>query len=100
MAPANYVTPIPDGLPSEIAAPLLCGGVTVYSALNKCCAQPVGFLAAVKSSLISQLQLISCRDVGSLTITRDKVLLSQGQEVGLAIWRYKLQARLWASELS
>ncbi len=32
---ANYVTPIPDGLPSEIAAPLLCGGVTVFAALKK-----------------------------------------------------------------
>lgn len=34
------MTPIPDGLPSELAAPLLCGGVTVYSALKKCRAQP------------------------------------------------------------
>ncbi|CAI7584827.1 unnamed protein product [Penicillium pancosmium] len=35
LAPAHYVTPIPDGLSSEMAAPLLCGGVTVYSALKK-----------------------------------------------------------------
>lgn len=28
LAPANYVTPIPDGLKSEDAAPLLCAGVT------------------------------------------------------------------------
>lgn len=35
LAPANYVTPIPDALASDIAAPMLCGGVTVYSALNK-----------------------------------------------------------------
>ncbi|KAL4893146.1 chaperonin 10-like protein [Aspergillus ambiguus] len=35
LAPAHYVTPIPDGLASEVAAPLLCGGVTVYSALRK-----------------------------------------------------------------
>jgi len=33
--PANYVTPIPDGLESADAAPLLCAGVTVYSALRK-----------------------------------------------------------------
>ncbi|KAJ5273094.1 hypothetical protein N7478_008219 [Penicillium angulare] len=39
LAPAHYVTPIPDGLSSEIAAPLLCGGVTVYSALKKSRAQ-------------------------------------------------------------
>lgn len=36
LGPANYVTPIPDGLDSAAAAPMLCGGVTVYSALRKC----------------------------------------------------------------
>ena len=35
IAPARYATPIPDGVPSDLAAPLLCGGVTVYSALKK-----------------------------------------------------------------
>jgi D-arabinose 1-dehydrogenase-like Zn-dependent alcohol dehydrogenase len=28
LAPANYVTPIPDALSSEAAAPMLCAGVT------------------------------------------------------------------------
>ncbi len=41
LGPANYVTPIPDGLSSEMAAPLLCGGVTVYAGLKKTLAQPV-----------------------------------------------------------
>ncbi|OQE18691.1 hypothetical protein PENSTE_c017G01823 [Penicillium steckii] len=40
LAPAHYVTPIPGGLSSEMAAPLLCGGVTVYSALKKSQAKP------------------------------------------------------------
>lgn len=35
LSPANYVTPIPEGLDSAAAAPLLCAGVTVYSALRK-----------------------------------------------------------------
>jgi len=35
IAPAHYATPIPDGVPSDLAAPLLCGGVTVYAALKK-----------------------------------------------------------------
>lgn len=30
------MTPIPEGVASDLAAPLLCGGVTVYSALKKC----------------------------------------------------------------
>lgn len=40
LGPANYVTPIPEGLPSDAAAPMLCGGVTVYSALSKTGARP------------------------------------------------------------
>lgn len=40
LAPAHYVTRIPDGLPGDVAAPLLCGGVTAYSALKKSRAQP------------------------------------------------------------
>lgn len=35
LSPANYVTPIPAGLDSAAAAPLLCAGVTVYAALRK-----------------------------------------------------------------
>jgi alcohol/geraniol dehydrogenase (NADP+) len=31
----RFVFAIPDGLPSETAAPLLCGGVTVYTPLKK-----------------------------------------------------------------
>ncbi|EFY85847.1 alcohol dehydrogenase, putative [Metarhizium acridum CQMa 102] len=33
--PAHYVTPIPEQLDSAQAAPLLCGGITVYSALRR-----------------------------------------------------------------
>jgi alcohol/geraniol dehydrogenase (NADP+) len=33
-ANARFVVPIPDALPSEQAAPLLCGGITVYSPLR------------------------------------------------------------------
>ncbi|KAL1581751.1 hypothetical protein WHR41_09455 [Cladosporium halotolerans] len=35
VAPANYLTPIPKDLPSDLAAPMLCAGVTAYSALKK-----------------------------------------------------------------
>ena len=44
IAPAHYVTPIPDGLPSDAAAPMLCGGVTVYAGLKKSGAQPGDFV--------------------------------------------------------
>lgn len=31
----HFVIPIPEGLPSELAAPMLCGGITVYSPLKQ-----------------------------------------------------------------
>lgn len=30
----NHLTPIPDGVPFELAAPVLCAGLTVYKALK------------------------------------------------------------------
>ncbi|KAG9205230.1 hypothetical protein B5807_04936 [Epicoccum nigrum] len=44
LGPANYVTPIPDGLDSAAAAPLLCAGVTVYAALRKTNAESGNFV--------------------------------------------------------
>ena len=35
IGPVNYVTPIPDGLESADAAPMLCAGVTTYAALRR-----------------------------------------------------------------
>lgn len=47
IGPANYVTPIPDGLDSAEAAPLLCAGVTVYAALRKSGAESGEWVAIV-----------------------------------------------------
>ncbi|CVK86960.1 hypothetical protein FPRO06_06276 [Fusarium proliferatum] len=38
--PARYLTPIPDGVSSEIAAPMLCAGLTSYAALRKVNSSP------------------------------------------------------------
>ncbi|KAI9713391.1 MAG: hypothetical protein M1828_001425 [Chrysothrix sp. TS-e1954] len=45
LGPANYVTPIPEGLESAAAAPFLCGGVTVYAALKKSGTRPGQWVA-------------------------------------------------------
>jgi propanol-preferring alcohol dehydrogenase len=42
---ANYVTPIPEGVDSAKAAPLLCAGVTVYVALQKAGLRPGQWVA-------------------------------------------------------
>ncbi|KAK6495063.1 hypothetical protein TWF481_003090 [Arthrobotrys musiformis] len=45
VAAANYVTPIPANLSSASAAPLLCGGMTVWSALKKASLKPDQWVA-------------------------------------------------------
>jgi propanol-preferring alcohol dehydrogenase len=35
LADARYVTIIPDGVPDEVAAPLLCAGLTMFGAISK-----------------------------------------------------------------
>jgi propanol-preferring alcohol dehydrogenase len=69
LGPANYVTPIPDGLASDMAAPMLCAGVTVYSALRKSTAQAGdwvvimgagGGLGELNNSPVFDLLGISC----------------------------------------
>ncbi|PKK53975.1 hypothetical protein CI102_1141 [Trichoderma harzianum] len=40
IATARYVTPIPDNLDLAAAAPLMCGGVTIYTALRKAGLRP------------------------------------------------------------
>jgi alcohol dehydrogenase (NADP+) len=32
--PGSFVTPIPEGIPSKLVAPMLCGGITVYWSLK------------------------------------------------------------------
>ncbi|GAA6057656.1 hypothetical protein JCM3770_000283 [Rhodotorula araucariae] len=45
VAPARYVTPIPDGMPLEYAAPVLCAGVTTWRALKRSNAKPGEWVA-------------------------------------------------------
>ncbi|KAI0400180.1 alcohol dehydrogenase-like protein [Xylaria palmicola] len=45
LGPANYVTPVPDSIPGELAAPMLCAGLTTYSALRKSGAAPGQWVA-------------------------------------------------------
>ncbi|KAI1152706.1 chaperonin 10-like protein [Nemania diffusa] len=45
IGPANYVTPVPESIPGELAAPMLCAGLTTYAALRKCGAAPGQWVA-------------------------------------------------------
>lgn len=49
LVPSRYVLKLPDisGLPDELVAPILCGGVTAYKALKVCEAIPGDWVAIV-----------------------------------------------------
>ncbi len=47
VSPSNYVSPIPDGLSSDQAAPMLCAGITVYTALRNTGAKSGEWVAIV-----------------------------------------------------
>ena len=83
----SYVTPIPDSLPSADAAPMLCAGVTTYTALRKSGAQSgqwvvisgagggLGHIAVQIASKGMALRVIGI-DAGP----KEKVVLDSGAE--------------------
>ncbi|KAK7432880.1 hypothetical protein QQZ08_000351 [Neonectria magnoliae] len=99
VAPANYVTPIPATLPSELAAPLLCGGLTTYSSLKRCRAAPGDWVVVSGSGGgLGHLALqIGARGMGFRMIgidTGDKEKLSRdsGAEVFISLNDYSRDA--------
>ncbi|KAI1328902.1 alcohol dehydrogenase-like protein [Xylariaceae sp. FL0255] len=87
VGPANYVTPIPASLPGELAAPMLCGGVTTYAALRRSGAGPGewvailgagGGLGTIATSLASHA--MGLRVVGIDTTTKKESVLAGGAE--------------------
>ncbi|RMZ80775.1 hypothetical protein DV738_g2667, partial [Chaetothyriales sp. CBS 135597] len=95
LAPANYVTPIPDGLPSDVAAPLLCGGLTVYSALKKSGAQPGDWvvIAGAGGGLGHLAVQIGARGMGFRMIgidagSKEKLVKDCGAEVFFDVTKY------------
>ncbi|KAI1167135.1 alcohol dehydrogenase-like protein [Nemania serpens] len=87
LGPANYVTPVPESLPGELAAPMLCAGVTTYSALRNCGASPGqwivvsgagGGLGTVATSLATRG--MGFRVIGIDMPSKEKTVLESGAE--------------------
>ncbi|KAK4210934.1 chaperonin 10-like protein [Rhypophila decipiens] len=99
IAPATYVTPIPEGLESEIAAPMLCGGLTVYSALRKSGAQAGDFVVipGAGGGLGHLAVQIAARGMGLRVIgidagPKEEFVKSLGAEVFFDITKYSQDA--------
>ncbi|CRG91814.1 NADP-dependent alcohol dehydrogenase 6 [Talaromyces islandicus] len=62
--PAHFVFKIPDALPSAAAAPLLCGGVTVFSPLRKYGAGPGKSVGIVGIGGLGHLGILLAKAMG------------------------------------
>lgn len=73
LGPAAYVTPIPEGLDSAAAAPMLCAGVTVLSALKRTKARPGDWvvIAGAGGGLGHLAVQLACRGMGFRVIGVD-----------------------------
>ncbi|KAJ5895589.1 8-hydroxygeraniol dehydrogenase [Penicillium taxi] len=63
--PAHFVFKIPDELPSAEAAPLLCGGVTVFAPLRKHGAGPGKTVGVVGIGGLGHLGILFARSLGA-----------------------------------
>jgi D-arabinose 1-dehydrogenase-like Zn-dependent alcohol dehydrogenase len=69
--PAHFAVHIPDGLPSTVAAPLMCGGVTVYNPLKSNGCGSAGFkrVGVVGIGGLGHFALIFAKALGAERIT-------------------------------
>lgn len=90
--PARYLTPIPDGVSSEVAAPMLCAGLTSYAALRKASMTPGNWLVVSGAGgglghLVTQLaaKAFGQRVVGIDQASKEKVVKESGAEIFLDV---------------
>ncbi|GAA5965304.1 hypothetical protein JCM8115_002248 [Rhodotorula mucilaginosa] len=80
---AKHVTPIPEGLPLEVAAPVLCAGVTVWKAIKEANCKPGDWLVISGAGgglghlAVQYANAIGLRVVGIDTGSEKEKLLSQ-----------------------
>jgi propanol-preferring alcohol dehydrogenase len=87
LAQANYVLPLPDSLPDEQAAPLLCAGIIGYRALRLADLQPGERLGLVGFGASAHLAIQVARYWGCevYVFTRSEEHRQHARELG-AVW--------------
>jgi alcohol dehydrogenase (NADP+) len=63
--PSEFVFKIPDGLPSEVAGPLMCGGVTVYSPIKQLGVAPGKTLGVIGIGGLGHMAIIFAKALGA-----------------------------------
>jgi len=83
--PASFAIPIPEGLPSEFAAPLMCGGVTVYNPLVEYGAGPGKRVGVVGVGGLGHFALLFAKALGCdkvVAISRSSSKKADAVELG------------------
>ncbi|CAG5169527.1 uncharacterized protein ALTATR162_LOCUS7044 [Alternaria atra] len=83
--PASFAIPIPEGLPSEFAAPLMCGGVTVYNPLVSYGAGPGKRVGVVGIGGLGHFALLFAKALGCdevVAISRSSSKKADAMELG------------------
>ncbi|KAH7010551.1 putative alcohol dehydrogenase [Ilyonectria destructans] len=103
LGPAAYVTPIPDGLDSVTAAPFLCAGLTVYSALLRSQAKPGSWVVIVGAGgglghLACQIgsKALGMRIIGLDDSSKSQIVKDSGAEHFIDITRFSSDAEIAA----
>ena len=78
-ANARFVVPIPDALPSEQTAPLLCGGITVYNAMRIAGVNPSSRVGVVGIGGLGHLAIQFARVFGA-EVTAFSTTLAKEEE--------------------
>lgn len=86
--PARYLTPIPEGVSSEVAAPMLCAGLTSYASLRKVNASPGDWVVVSGAGgglghLVTQLaaKAFGYRVIGIDQASKEEIVKNCGAEV-------------------
>jgi hypothetical protein len=68
--PALFAVPIPDGISSAEAAPMMCGGVTVWSPLVKNGAGPGKRVGSLEWEVLDTSDFCKCPEFGTSHVLR------------------------------
>jgi propanol-preferring alcohol dehydrogenase len=72
VAPDRFILPVPDDIPAEVLAPIICAGVTAYKALKICEAVPGSWIAiSGAAGGVGTLAIQYARAMGYRTIAID-----------------------------
>lgn len=74
-APSHFVLKIPDAISSEEAAPMLCGGITVFSPLKKNGCGPGKKVGIVGVGGLGHFGILYAKVLSTLLLKREKRLI-------------------------